>query len=79
MRKLYGERRELATADPPVESATIGPRLVARMLEDGLYGEALSDWTDRSHEGPAILVNFTNIGSQRAAEALGRRILKVMA
>jgi GntR family transcriptional regulator/MocR family aminotransferase len=54
-------------------------RLVARMLEEGLYAEAMSDWTDRSDEGPAILVNFTNVGTQQAAEALGRRILKVMA
>jgi GntR family transcriptional regulator/MocR family aminotransferase len=54
-------------------------RLVARMLEEGLYAEALSDWTDRSDAGPAIFVNFTNVGSRHAAEALGRRILKVMA
>jgi GntR family transcriptional regulator / MocR family aminotransferase len=54
-------------------------RLVARMLEEGLYGEALSDWTDRNVQAPAVLVNFTNVGSQRAAEVLGRRILKVMA
>lgn len=100
MRKLYGERRELATAGLTsvlnkhvsidlqpggmhlilrLKAQRSDRLLVARMLEDGLYGEALSDWTDRSDEGPAILVNFTNIGSQRAAEALGRRILKVMA
>jgi GntR family transcriptional regulator/MocR family aminotransferase len=54
-------------------------RLVARMLEEGLYGEALTVWTTRSDEVPAVLVSFTNIGSQRIAEMLGRRILKIMA
>lgn len=100
MRKLYGERREAATAgltgvlgkqvsiDPQpggmhlilrLKGQRSDRRLVARMLEEGLYGEALSDWTDRTDEAPAVLVNFTNIGSQRAAEALARRILKLMA
>jgi GntR family transcriptional regulator / MocR family aminotransferase len=53
-------------------------RLVARMREDGLYAEALTDWTIRSDGAPALLVNFTNIESQRTAENLGRRILRLI-
>jgi GntR family transcriptional regulator/MocR family aminotransferase len=53
-------------------------RLVARMLQEGLYGEALSDWT-MGHDGAsALLLNFTNIDSQDTAEKLGRRILKLI-
>jgi GntR family transcriptional regulator/MocR family aminotransferase len=54
-------------------------RLVARMHEEGLAGEALTDWTMRNDGAAAVLVNFTNIDSQRAAETLGRRMLKIMA
>jgi GntR family transcriptional regulator/MocR family aminotransferase len=53
-------------------------RLVARMRDEGLYGEAISDWTMGSEGVSALLVNFTNIDSQRTAETLGRRILKLM-
>ncbi|MBR1155964.1 PLP-dependent aminotransferase family protein [Bradyrhizobium sp. JYMT SZCCT0428] len=50
-------------------------RLVARMREEGLYGEALTDWTMGSDGASALLLNFTNIDSQRTAEIFGRRIL----
>jgi GntR family transcriptional regulator/MocR family aminotransferase len=53
-------------------------RLVVRMLEEGLYGEALTDWTIGNGGASALLVNFTNITSQRTAENLGRRILRLM-
>jgi GntR family transcriptional regulator / MocR family aminotransferase len=53
-------------------------RLVARMLEEGLYGEALTDWTMDSDGASALLLNFTNIDSQRTAENLGGRILKLI-
>lgn len=53
-------------------------RLVARMREEGLYAEALSDWMVGAEGASALLVSFTNIGSQRAAEILGRRILRLM-
>ena len=53
-------------------------RLVARMREEGLYGEALTDWTIGKDAGSALLVNFTNIDSQRTAENFGRRILRLM-
>jgi GntR family transcriptional regulator/MocR family aminotransferase len=53
-------------------------RLVARMRDDGLYGEALSDWTMGSDAASALLLNFTNIESQRTVENFGRRILKLM-
>jgi GntR family transcriptional regulator/MocR family aminotransferase len=52
--------------------------LVQRMQEEGLYAEALSDWTMKSDAGPALLLGFTNIDSQSAAESLGRRILKLL-
>ena len=53
-------------------------RLVARMLQEGLYGEALSDWTMGRDGASALLLNFTNIDSQHTAEKLGRRILKLL-
>jgi GntR family transcriptional regulator / MocR family aminotransferase len=53
-------------------------RLVARMREDGLYGEALTDWVIGSDGASALLVNFTNIDSQGTAEKFGRRILKLI-
>lgn len=52
--------------------------LVARMLAEGLYAEALTDWTARHDGTSALLLNFTNIDSQRTAENLARRILKLM-
>jgi GntR family transcriptional regulator/MocR family aminotransferase len=52
--------------------------LVARMREEGLYAEALSDWTMGSEGASAVFVSFTNIDSQRTAENFGRRILKLM-
>jgi GntR family transcriptional regulator/MocR family aminotransferase len=53
-------------------------RLVARMQEDGLYGEALTDWTIDGEGVSALLLSFTNIASQRTAETLGKRILKLI-
>jgi GntR family transcriptional regulator/MocR family aminotransferase len=55
-----------------------GRRLAARMRKDGLYAEALSDWTMRRDAVSALLLNFTNVDSQRTAENLARRILKEM-
>ena len=52
--------------------------LSARMRENGLYAEALSDWTMAVDEPAALLVNFTNIDSQRTAENLGKRMLKLL-
>lgn len=53
-------------------------RLVARMRADGLYGEALTDWTIDNAAGHALLINFTNIDSARTAAMLGRRILALI-
>ncbi len=57
-------------------------RLAARMREEGLHGQALTDWTMRSDVGsdvaPALLLSFTNIDSQGTAEDLGRRVLKLI-
>ena len=53
-------------------------RLVARLREEGLYGEALTDWTAGGAGPCALLLNFTNIDSQAVAERLGKRILKLM-
>jgi GntR family transcriptional regulator/MocR family aminotransferase len=53
-------------------------RLVARMREDGLYGEALADWMTGNDGASALLLGFTNIASQGAAEKLARRILRLM-
>ncbi|CAM0997274.1 DNA-binding protein [Rhodanobacter sp. Root179] len=53
-------------------------RLVARMHEEGLYGEALTDWFVGGKGASALLLNFTNIDSRRTAEGLARRLLKLM-
>ena len=53
-------------------------RLVARLRENGLYAEALTDWTMTGDGGPALLLGFTNIGSHSIAETLGKRILKLL-
>lgn len=52
--------------------------LVARMREDGLYAEALSDWMAGEDKASGLLLNFTNIDSQRSAEILAGRILQLM-
>jgi GntR family transcriptional regulator/MocR family aminotransferase len=53
-------------------------RLVASMRNEGLYGEALTDWMMDSEGDSALLLNFTNIDSQATAENFGRQILKLM-
>jgi GntR family transcriptional regulator/MocR family aminotransferase len=53
-------------------------RLVARMREDGLYAEALADWTVSRNITPALLLGFTNIDSRGTAEKLGRRIQRLL-
>jgi GntR family transcriptional regulator / MocR family aminotransferase len=53
-------------------------RLVARMREKGLYGEALTNWTTDGDGPSALLLSFTNIESQGTAENLGRRILRLI-
>lgn len=53
-------------------------RLVARLLDDGLYGEALSDWNFGRDGASALLLNFTNIDSRSTAETLGRRISRLI-
>jgi GntR family transcriptional regulator/MocR family aminotransferase len=53
-------------------------RLVTRMLEKGLYAEALTDWTMKRDGAPALLVGFTNVDSRSTAETLARRVLKVI-
>lgn len=52
--------------------------LVGRMRDEGLYSEALTDWAMAPDGASALLLNFTNIDSQRTAETLGRRILKLL-
>ena len=52
--------------------------LVARMLDKGLYGEALSDWTTYHDGASAILLNFTNVASPKMAETLGMRIAELL-
>ena len=53
-------------------------RLVSAMREQGLYGEALTDWTTVSNGASALLLNFTNIDSRRTAENFARRILRLL-
>jgi GntR family transcriptional regulator/MocR family aminotransferase len=53
-------------------------RLVTRMRKEGLYAEALTDWISGEQTASALLLNFTNIDSQRTAESFGKRILTLM-
>ncbi|TCL71456.1 PLP-dependent aminotransferase family protein [Rhizobium sp. BK251] len=53
-------------------------QLVARMREEGLYAEALTDWTVRGDGEQALLLNFTNIPSESVAENFGRRIARLI-
>ena len=53
-------------------------KLVARMKQAGLYGEALSDWSMNADGSSAVLLGFTNIESPAMAERLARRILGLM-
>lgn len=53
-------------------------QLVARMRQEGLYAEALTNWTMAGDGPSALLLGFTNIESQAAAEQLGRRILTIL-
>jgi GntR family transcriptional regulator / MocR family aminotransferase len=52
--------------------------LAARLLADGLYAEALSDWTLAGDGAPGLLLNFTNIASADVAESLAHRIRAVL-
>jgi GntR family transcriptional regulator/MocR family aminotransferase len=52
--------------------------LVSRLRTDGLYGEALTDWAIGGQGASALLLNFTNIESREVAEALGRRIARLL-
>ncbi|MCD0502863.1 PLP-dependent aminotransferase family protein [Bordetella petrii] len=49
--------------------------IAQRMREQGLYAQALGDWTRATPADSALLLNFTNIASQAGAEKLGRRML----
>jgi GntR family transcriptional regulator / MocR family aminotransferase len=53
-------------------------RLAASMRGDGLFAEALTDWTKGGDGASALLIGFTNIPSQSTAEDLARRILKLI-
>ena len=53
-------------------------KLVARMREDGLYAEALSDWMTDDASASALLLGFTNVDSPRTAERLAKRILSLL-
>jgi GntR family transcriptional regulator/MocR family aminotransferase len=47
---------------------------VARMRGSGLYAEALSNWSVEPGASQGLLLNFTNVPSREAAEALAQRI-----
>jgi GntR family transcriptional regulator/MocR family aminotransferase len=52
--------------------------LAARMRAGDLFAEALTDWQMGRDGASALLLNFTNVDSERTAEHLGRRILKLL-
>jgi GntR family transcriptional regulator/MocR family aminotransferase len=52
--------------------------LVAKMRDDGLYAEAMTDWTITADGPAALLLNFTNVETSDMAEGLARRILALM-
>jgi GntR family transcriptional regulator / MocR family aminotransferase len=53
-------------------------QLAARMREEGMYAEALTDWAVGPDKTQALLLGFTNIDSRETAENLGKRILKLV-
>jgi GntR family transcriptional regulator/MocR family aminotransferase len=53
-------------------------RLVGRMRREGLYAEALTDWTLDGKGDAALLLNFTNIDTRATADNLARRILQLL-
>ncbi|MGB3338253.1 MAG: PLP-dependent aminotransferase family protein [Devosia sp.] len=53
-------------------------QLVGKMLENGLYAEALTDWAVGSDGASALLLNFTNVDSLRTAESLAKRIIDLI-
>lgn len=61
-----------------LQSGQSDREIVARMRSEGLYAEALSDWMMGEEGAPALLVNFTNVDSERTAETLGKRIAGLM-
>jgi GntR family transcriptional regulator/MocR family aminotransferase len=52
--------------------------LVARMRDNGLYAEALSDWTMTDDAPAGLLLNFTNVETPEMAVGLAKRILALM-
>jgi len=53
--------------------------LVARMLEQGMYAQTLSQWySDAPADGQGLLVSFTNVENEAQAVALARKIRAVM-
>jgi len=52
--------------------------LAERMLQEGMYAQALGNWTFEVEKSPALLIGFTNVGSAAVAEKLADRILKLV-
>lgn len=52
--------------------------LAQRMREHGLYAQGLTGWGSAARGQQALLLNFTNIDSQRTAEVLARRVLALV-
>ena len=53
-------------------------QLVERMRQDGLFAEALSEWSLQGEKPSGLLLGFANIASQASAEILGERILALL-
>jgi GntR family transcriptional regulator / MocR family aminotransferase len=53
-------------------------RLAERMLQDGLYAQALGNWTFEARKSPALLLSFTNVASEAVAGKLADRIFKLI-
>jgi GntR family transcriptional regulator/MocR family aminotransferase len=52
--------------------------LAERIRNHGMFVQALSDWSIGERVESALLLGFTNIDSESAAEKLGKRILKLI-
>jgi GntR family transcriptional regulator / MocR family aminotransferase len=52
--------------------------LAARMVQDGMFPQALSNWTFDVDKPSALLVGFTNVTSQAVAENLADRIHRLI-
>lgn len=61
-----------------LDSRRAEKRLVARMLEHGMYSHTVASWATESSGHAGLMLSFTNIATQGRAEELGARLQELM-